>query len=66
MTALEQANELQQQAIELLLAERQAIDERLAQLGQVTLKKRGRKPREKGQEKDPSERGQETAALPLR
>ena len=54
MTALEQANELQQQAIELLLAERQAIDERLAQLGQVTLKKRGRKPKD------------QTAALPLR
>jgi hypothetical protein len=33
MTAIEQADALQQQAIALLLAERQQIDERLIQLG---------------------------------
>jgi hypothetical protein len=47
MTALDQANVLIDQAIELLLAERQQIDERLAQLGHgdtntAPMKKRGR------------------------
>ena len=47
MNALEQADALQQQAIALLLAERQQIDDRLSQLGhgeiKTTLsKKRGR------------------------
>lgn len=32
MNAIEQADQLQQQAVELLLAERQRIDDRLAQL----------------------------------
>jgi hypothetical protein len=50
MTALNQALELQNQAIELLLNERNEIDHRLAQLGhgqQKTAlpKKRGRKPK---------------------
>jgi hypothetical protein len=49
MTALDQAIELQNQAIAILLAEREAIDERLAQLGLgeikvTTLKTRGRPP----------------------
>ena len=43
-TALEQANALTDQAIELLLAEREQIDQRLAQLQNKTAlpKKRGR------------------------
>ena len=51
MTAIEQADHLQQQAITLLLAERQQIDDRLSQLGHssttgVISKKRGRKPKQ--------------------
>lgn len=46
MTAIEQAHALQQQAIAILLAEREQIDAHLAQLGyskEATLgKKRGR------------------------
>jgi hypothetical protein len=45
MTAIEQADALTQQAIELLLAEREQIDQRLAQLGDKKTtpgKKRGR------------------------
>ena len=45
MNALEQASELQQQAITLLLNERDRIDQRLAQLGNGELqpkKHRGR------------------------
>jgi len=64
MTALEQAAQFQQQAIAVLLSERQEIDDRLAQLGHGTPKKRGRKPKE--QEKDPSDMRGQTAALPLR
>jgi hypothetical protein len=50
MTALEQASELQQQAIQLLLTEREEIDHRLAQLGHgqektTTMKRRGRPPK---------------------
>jgi hypothetical protein len=44
-TVLEQADALTAQAVELLLAERQRIDDRLAQLGQnktALPKKRGR------------------------
>jgi hypothetical protein len=49
MTALEQANELQLQAVNILLAEREQIDARLAQLGYgdiktAPMKKRGRPP----------------------
>jgi hypothetical protein len=49
-SALQEAAELQQQAIELLLYERDAIDKRLAQLGYgqekaPTGKRRGRKPK---------------------
>jgi hypothetical protein len=45
MTALEQARQLQQQAIAILLAEREQIDTHLAQLGRGTAigKKRGRR-----------------------
>jgi hypothetical protein len=50
MTALEQADALQQQAIDLLLAERQQIDDRLAQLGHGDKKgpvaRRGRPPKQ--------------------
>jgi hypothetical protein len=44
MTAIEQAQALQQQAISILLAEREQIDVHLAQLGhgQAPGKKRGR------------------------
>jgi len=44
MTAIEQATELQKQAIAILLAEREQIDQHLAQLGhgQLSGKKRGR------------------------
>jgi len=46
MTAIERANELQQQAIAILLAERESIDVHLQQLGHgkdtVLSKKRGR------------------------
>jgi hypothetical protein len=44
MNAIEQADALQQQAIELLLAERERIDQRLAQLKKdpISVKKRGR------------------------
>ena len=44
MTAIEQAQALQQQAIAILLAERDEIDAHLAQLGygQETKKRRGR------------------------
>jgi hypothetical protein len=49
MTALEQANELQQQAVNILLAEREQIDARLVQLGYGDIKttsgkRRGRPP----------------------
>jgi hypothetical protein len=49
MTALEQADALAQEAIELLLAERQRIDDRLAQLGDKKSpdKRRGRPPKAK-------------------
>lgn len=50
MTAIEQAYALQQQAITLLLAERQKIDDRLAQLGHGDKKspvaRRGRPPKQ--------------------
>jgi hypothetical protein len=50
MTAIEQADELQRQAIALLLAERQQIDDRLAQLGHGDKKspvaRRGRPPKQ--------------------
>ena len=44
MNALAQAAELQQQAIDLLLNEREMIDQRLAQLGngELHIKRRGR------------------------
>jgi len=44
MTAIERANELQSQAIAILLAERKQIDTHLAQLGhgEITMKRRGR------------------------
>jgi hypothetical protein len=42
MTAIEKALELQNQAIAILLAERELIDEHLAQLGHGQGKKRGR------------------------
>jgi hypothetical protein len=42
MTAIEKALELQQQAIAILLAERELIDAQLAQLGHGQGKKRGR------------------------
>lgn len=50
MTALEQAAELQERAVGILLAERDAIDARLQQLGYgdiktTTIKRRGRPPR---------------------
>lgn len=47
MNAIEQADVLQQQAVELLLAERQRIDDRLAQLGdkKAPAVKRGRPPK---------------------
>ncbi|MGD0796081.1 MAG: hypothetical protein ABR910_00025 [Acidobacteriaceae bacterium] len=49
MTALEQADALQHQAIALLLAERRQIDERLAQLGhgdeKASAARRGRPPK---------------------
>jgi hypothetical protein len=50
MTAIEQAEELRQKAISLLIAERDQIEERLIQLGygqeKAPLgKKRGRKPK---------------------
>lgn len=50
MTAIEQAEELRQKAIALLIAERDQIDGRLAQLGYgqekaPSGKKRGRKPK---------------------
>jgi hypothetical protein len=46
MTALEQATELQAQAVQILLAEREQIDQRLAQLGYggAPAKRRGRPP----------------------
>jgi hypothetical protein len=51
MRALDQATELQNQAIAILLSEREAIDERLAQLGYgeiktAPMKKRGRPPKQ--------------------
>ncbi|HMH13488.1 MAG TPA: hypothetical protein VK578_10305 [Edaphobacter sp.] len=52
MTALEQVEQLTQQAITILLAEREQIDKRLSQLGygQVSTpaKRRGRPPLPKG------------------
>jgi hypothetical protein len=50
MTAIEQAQELQRQAVEILIAERGRIDDQLAQLGHgqekaPSGKKRGRKPK---------------------
>jgi hypothetical protein len=50
MTAIEQAEQLRLQAIEILTAERGRIDEQLAQLGHgqekaPTGKRRGRKPK---------------------
>lgn len=48
MTAIERANELTQQAIAILLAEREQIDAHLSQLGygdQTALKRRGRPPK---------------------
>jgi hypothetical protein len=51
MTAMERALELQQQAITILLAEREQIDQRLAQLGygdaSTHVKRRGRPPASK-------------------
>ena len=47
MTALEQVEQLTQQAVAILLAEREAIDARLAQLGHgdgQIKKRRGRPP----------------------
>jgi hypothetical protein len=61
MTALEQAAELQEKAITILLAEREVIDRRLQQLGHgdrdLQPKRRGRPPRPESieQEKTPSE-----------
>ncbi len=52
MTAIEQADALQEQAITVLLAERQQIDDRLTQLGHGEGKKRGR-PRKTEKEKPP-------------
>lgn len=51
MTALEQAAELQERAVGILLTERAAIDARLQQLGYgdiktTTMKRRGRPPKE--------------------
>ena len=66
MNALDQAAQFQQQAIDVLLAERQRIDDRLAQLGQGVGKKRGRKPKNQEQEKAPHTEGRDAAALPLR
>ena len=52
MTALEEASELQAKAVTILLAEREQIDQRLAQLGYgqacAPAKRRGRPPLPKG------------------
>lgn len=52
MTALEEASELQAKAVTILLAEREQIDQRLAQLGygqaSTHVKRRGRPPLSKG------------------
>jgi len=52
MTALEQAAELQARAVNILTAEREQIDQRLAQLGycqaSTLAKRRGRPPLPKG------------------
>jgi hypothetical protein len=56
MTAIEQARQLQQEAIAILLAEREQIDSHLAQLGHGTAigKKRGHPA------KSPATMGEET------
>lgn len=51
MTALEEVAELKQKAIEILLAERERIDEQLALLQEnAPAKRRGRKPKVTGPE----------------
>jgi hypothetical protein len=54
MNALAQAAELQQQAIDLLLNEREMIDQRLAQLGngEVRIKRRGRPKKSEASEQE--------------
>jgi hypothetical protein len=71
MTAIEQAEQLRLQAIEILTAERQRLDEQLAQLGygqeKAPLgKKRGRKPKNSvmPQADQPSLAGMTGSALP--
>jgi hypothetical protein len=59
LTAIERANQLQAQAIAILLAEREQIDTHLAQLGygdKAALKRRGRPPKNPSQpQSDPDE-----------
>jgi hypothetical protein len=66
MTALEQADALQHQAIALLLAERRQIDERLVQLGHGDQKppvaRRGRPPKKP---ENPPESELVSSALPF-
>jgi hypothetical protein len=66
MTAIQEAEELRQRAIAILISAREEIDAQLATFGQTTGKKRGRPAGKQGQEKDPQSEGQATPALPLR
>lgn len=71
MTAREKAEALRQQAIEELLAERQAIDEMLKTLGHetanapTTTKRRGRPPKAAGTGSDSTQQPSQPVTSPI-